>query len=476
MGSITYSPEPIAESFILDERPQSFIVGPVGSAKTTAILFKIVARAQQQRKSPRDGVRRSRWVIIRNTMTQLKDTTLKSWFTWFPDGQAGKWVSGTNTFWLKFADVEAEIMFRPLDTADDVRRVLSLEVTGAILDEFVEIPREIVDAVEGRCGRYPSAVDGGPTWWGMWGASNPGNEDSWWYDYLYSPWEDDFTGDAKRAKLGYHQQPSGFSPHAENLANLPGGVGYYQNLAVGKTDAWVKQFIEVQWGYSLKGKPVFQAFNPELHVAKRPIIYNPHLPLVMGFDPGFVWSAAVFGQQDHHGRVLVLKEVIGHQMGAQRFCRDKLKPTIAQFFPNAQLLIAADPACRSSAQTDERSVAQVVREEMGVPVRPAKTNLIEPRLQAVEDYLCRLNDVGASYLIDPGCTTLIRGFKSGYRYNVTNKGQQADVPEKNEYSHPHDANQYLCLAFQGEQARDARRRAGARAGFVTGAGHNPYVF
>jgi len=244
MGSITYTPEPIAEAFILDERPQSFIVGPVGSAKTTAILFKIVARAQQQRKSPRDGVRRSRWVIIRNTMTQLKDTTLKSWFTWFPDGQAGKWVSGTNTFWLKFADVEAEIMFRPLDTADDVRRVLSLEVTGAILDEFVEIPREIVDAVEGRCGRYPSAVDGGPTWWGMWGASNPGNEDSWWYDYLYSPWEDDFTGDAKRAKLGYHQQPSGFSPHAENLANLPGGVGYYQNLAVGKTDAWIKQFGE----------------------------------------------------------------------------------------------------------------------------------------------------------------------------------------------------------------------------------------
>lgn len=475
MASINYNPEPIAEAFILDERFYSYIIGPVGSAKTTAILFKIVHRAQLQKPSPIDGIRRTRWVLVRNTMPQLKDTTLKSWFTWFPDGQAGQWVSGTNTFWLRFGDVEAEILFRPLDTADDVRRVLSLEVTGAILDEFVEIPQEIVEALSGRCGRYPSAVDGGATWWGMWGASNPGNEDNWWFNWLYDPWEDDFTGDAKSSKLGYFQQPSGFSPHAENIDNLPGGRGYYNNLAVGKSDAWIKQFIEVNWGYSLKGKPVYQAFNPDLHVAKRPIVYNPHLPLIMGFDPGFVWSAAIFGQQDSHGRVLVLKEVIGHQMGAQRFCREKLKPAIAQCFPNAQLLISADPASSSSAQTDEKTVAKVLKEEMGVPVRPAKTNLIEPRLQAVEEYLCRLTDAGAAYLLDPSCVQLIRGFKSGYRYEVSNKGTQADKPDKNEYSHPHDANQYMCMAFKGEQARDARRRAGASVGFRSDQ-RNPYVY
>lgn len=474
MATINYNPEPIAEQFLKDERPQSFIVGPVGSAKTTAILFKIAYRAAKQKPSPVDGIRRTRWVIVRNTLQQLKDTTLKSWFTWFPDGQAGKWTSSTNTFWLRFGDVEAEILFRPLDTAEDVRRVLSLEVTGAILDEFVEIPREIVDAVEGRCGRYPSAVDGGATWWGMWGASNPGNEDSWWFDYLYEPWEDDFTGKAKEEKLGYYQQPSGFSPHAENVHNLPGGVGYYQNLAVGKTEAWVKQFIEVQWGYSLKGKPVFRAFNPDLHVAKRPLLYNPHLPLVVGFDPGYVYSAAIIGQQDKSGRVFVLKELIGHQMGARRFCHELLKPTLAREFPNPHLLIMADPAGQSASMTDEKSVFKVLREEMGVPVRAAPSNLLEPRLQAVEDYLCRLTGDGPAYVIDPSCTTLIRGFKSGYRYNVSNKGDQADKPEKNQYSHPHDANQYLCMAFQTESIRDARRRQAATVGFHSS--RNSYVY
>jgi hypothetical protein len=92
----------------------------------------------------------------------------------------------------------------------------------------------------------------------------------------------------------------------------------------------------------------------------------------------------------------------------------------------------------------------------------------------VEDYLTRLTDTGAAYLIDPSCTTLIRGFKSGYRYSVSSKGQQADTPEKNEYSHPHDANQYLCLALKGEEVRDARRRSASRVGFGP-TGGNPYV-
>lgn len=471
---INYTPEPIAEQFILDDRKQTFIVGPVGSAKTTAILFKIVHRAQLQAPNPVDGIRRTRWVIVRNTGTQLKDTTIKSWLTWFPAGMAGQWVGGFgNTFLLKFGDVEAEVLFRPLDGPDDVRRVLSLEVTGAILDEFVEIPQQIVEALDGRCGRYPSKKDGGATWWGMWGASNPGNEDSWWYDWLYSPWENDPTGEQKARKFGYHQQPSGFSPTAENLINLPGGQQYYQELAYGKDDNWVKQFIEVQWGYSLKGKPVYKAFNPEIHVAKRPLIYNPYLPLVMGFDAGLT-PAAVFGQQDPHGRILVLAELTSENMGARRFAKDKVLPMLSMRFPKCSLLVAADPATSQRAQTDERSVRQVLEEVLGVRVKPASSNTLVDRLDAVTDYLCRLTDAGPAMIIDPSCDKLIRGYKSGYRYSVSTKGQTADSPEKNDFSHVHDANQYMCMEFRTGAAREARRRTAATVGFARQS--NPYVY
>ena len=473
--SIVYAPEPIAEAFILDDRKQTFILGPVGSAKTTAILFKIVHRAQLQAPSPIDGVRRTRWVIVRNTNTQLKDTTIKSWLTWFPDGLAGKWVGGFgNTFLLKFGDVEAEVLFRPLDSPEDVRRVLSLEVTGAILDEFVEIPQAIVEALDGRCGRYPSAKDGGATWWGMWGASNPGNEDNWWYDWLYEPWPNDFDGSRKQQKFGYYEQPSGFSPHAENLNNLPGRQDYYRELAIGKSEEWIKQFIEVRWGYSLKGKPVYRAFNPELHVANRPLMYNPHLPLVMGFDAGLT-PAATFGQLDSYGRVVVLAELTSENMGAKRFANERIKPLLATRFPNAKLVIAADPATTQRAQTDERSVRQVLEQALNVRVHPAKSNTLVDRLGAVENYLCRLTDTGPAYLVDASCTQLIRGFKSGYRYSVSNKGETSPTPEKNHYSHVHDANQYMCMEFQGGAERDARRRAAASVGFHHNA-RNSYVF
>jgi len=474
--SITYAPEPVAEQFILDDRKQTFIVGPVGSAKTTAILFKIVHRAKLQAPSPHDGIRRTRWVVVRNTGTQLKDTTIKSWLTWFPAGAAGHWVGGFgNTFLLRFGDVEAEVLFRPLDSPEDVQRVLSLEVTGAILDEFVEIPQAIVEALDGRCGRYPSAKDGGATWWGMWGASNPGNEDSWWYDWLYSPWENDPQGTKKNRVFGYYQQPSGFSPHAENLTNLPGGRDYYTNLADGKSEAWIKQFIEVQWGYSLKGKPVYRAFKPEYHVSTRPLMYNPHLPLVMGFDAGLT-PAATFGQIDPHGRVLVLRELTSENMGARRFARDKIKPMLAMHFPQCRLLIAADPATTQRAQTDEQSVRQILEKELGVRVRPASSNTLADRLDAVNEFLCRLTDEGPAMLIDPSCTTLIRGFKSGYRYAVSTKGQTADSPEKNMFSHVHDACQYMCMEFKSGDARDARRRRAAAVGFGHNVQRNSYVW
>lgn len=185
MANLDYTPAPIISEFIKDYIPgelfYSFIVGPYGSAKTTGMLFKIAYMAGLQTKSPIDGIRRTRCVVVRNTAPQLADTTLKSWNIWFKDGVAGKWFATPKTFLLKFGDVECEVLFRALDTADDVSKVLSLEVTFAVLDEFVNIKTEIREGLSGRCGRYPPKIEGGATNFGMWGASNPGEEDTEWH-------------------------------------------------------------------------------------------------------------------------------------------------------------------------------------------------------------------------------------------------------------------------------------------------------
>lgn len=458
---IKYSPEPIAARFIRSKAFYNFIIGPVGSAKTTALLFKILFHAQMQEAGP-DGIRRTRWVVVRNTAPQLKDTTINSFFTWFKPGQMGKWVASRTMFVFEFGDVYAEVLFRPLDTPDDVSRVLSLEVTGAILDEFVEIPKEIVEALSGRCGRYPSSHEGGATWWGMWGASNPGNEDQWWYDWL----DIEDRGD-RPSNMSYFEQPSGFSPYAENLKNLPGGRGYYDNLAVGKSDEWIKQFIEVQWGFSLSGKPVYRVFNPEVHVAKEPIRFDPTGNIVVGFDAGLTPSA-IFGMQDSHGRVLVLDEVVSENMGAERFCKELLLPLMNSRFHTNTFTVVCDPAVTQRAQTNEQAVKDILEEQLGFNVETAYSNALAERLNSVESRLTRLTAVGPAYLIDARCKVLIRGFRSGYHYAVNTKGVTSPTPSKNEYSHPHDANQYMCMGF--DQAVRKQSLQKKFPGLLTGTG------
>lgn len=487
---INYKPAATVKEFILDYRPSElfydWIVGPVGSGKTSGIFFKLVYMASLQKPGP-DGIRRTKAVIVRNTMPQLRDTTLASWFLWFKDGQAGKWLATEKNFILRFGDVECEVLFRPLDTPDDIGRVLSLDVTFIILDEFVQIPKAIVEALSGRAGRYPSKKDGGATNWGMWGASNPDTEDNWWYEYLNNNHIDvervyvgeaDTTRRARRALMGlpedpagnirFFVQPSGLSDEAENIENLPGGTGYYTNQVRGKSIAWIKQFVECEWGFSIAGTPVLSTFRPALHLSKSPLRYNPLLPLVAGLDPGLAGSAVIFGQQDLHSRLLVLGELVQENYGAQRLIRERIKPYVSRRFPGAKLIIAPDPAAANRSQADEKPIVDEFKRHYEVKIET--NNRFALRLDALDHFCTTLTDVGPAMLIDEqACPILVRALKGGWRYaRDTKKDQIKGVdPDKNPYSHPGDASGYLARYFHRQTERELR--------YGVVAGRKPFV-
>ncbi len=468
---IQYTPPPTIKEFIKDFRPgelfYDWIVGPVGSGKTTGIFFKLIRMAKLQAPSS-DGIRRTRAVVVRNTMSQLRDTTLSSWGYWFKDGQAGTWHATHSRFVLRFDDVECEVLFRPLDTPQDVARVLSLEVTFAILDEFVEIPRAIIDALSARCGRYPSAVDGGATNWGMWGSSNPSTEDNWWFDYLHNnevhiqPAENTL-GLSNYRNARYFLQPSGFSDGAENVENLPGKRDYYVNQAKGKSEAWIKQFLEAQWGFSISGTPVVPSFKSSLHIAPGRLVYNPGLPLIVGFDPGIGGSAFIFGQEDHHSRLNVLGELVQSNLGAQRLIDEKLRPYLRRRFPDADVIIAPDPAASNRTQTDEKTVVDVFKKHFRIVTE--SSNRLPLRLNAIDHFTTRLTDEGPALQIDGHeCPILVRALKGGWRYAIDNKKdmmKSAD-PEKNNYSHPGDGFGYLCRYFHRQNEKSLRYGPGVK--------------
>lgn len=483
MTVLNYKPAPTIKAFILDYRPgelfYDWIIGPVGSGKTTGIFFKLAYMAGLQ-KPGRDGIRRTKAVIVRNTMPQLKDTTLASWNFWFKDGQAGKWHETDKRFILRFSDVECEVLFRPLDTPDDVARVLSLEVTFVIIDEFVQLPKEIIDALSARLGRYPSMADGGATNWGMWGSSNPDNEDIWWFEYLTNNHvdvervyigEDDDVRRARRMLSGlspdptgnvrYFVQPSGLSQEAENTEFLPGKEKYYENQIRGKSEAWIKQFVEAEWGFSIAGKPVVASFKPNFHIAKKSLRFNPLLPLVAGFDPGLAGSGLVFGQQDFDGRLLVLGELIQSNYGAKRLISERLRPYIVRRFPSCRLIIAPDPAAANRTGTDERTVVSEVQKHYEVKIET--NNRLPLRLDAIDHFCTFLTENGVALQIDENeCPMLIRALKGGWRFTMDVKKDimKGPDPEKNLYSHVGDGFGYLCRYFFRQTERELRYGGG----------------
>ncbi len=85
------------------------------------------------------------------------------------------------------------------------------------------------------------------------------------------------------------------------------------------------------------------------------------------------------------------------------------------------------------------------------------------RRAAVVSCLTRLVDGKPGLVVSPACRTLRTGFQGAYCYRrlrVTGDERYTDKPDKNKFSHPHDALQYLLSgAGEGRAVLGKERRA-----------------
>lgn len=416
------------------------------STKTTGGIAKIAYHAAKMAPC-KDGKRRSRAIWIRNTREQLRDTSIPDFLKWYPDGEYGMYLKTEYKFTLEFDDVICEVLFRGLDDANDVRRLLSLQASFAILDEFREIHPDIYNTVQGRLGRYPDRImngvgcvtDDGEQNSHLWGMSNPPDIDSFWEDLLTNPPEN----------VHVTIQPGGLSPEADWLHCLPDG--YYDNLAKGKTEDWIDVYINTQFGKSLSGKPVFRSFNRETHVSKtalRPTLYSVN-PILVGFDCTGLGPAAVVGQLGAGGKLYIYDCMWAEDMGPIRFIREVLMPMLTNKYSGSKVLVIIDPAGMARGN-DEKNVADMLT-TAGLAVIPASTNGIAARISAVEHYLTRMVDGNPGIMIDGvNAFPLIQALSGKYRFKINTKGDVADTPDKvRPWADLCDALQYLCLHADG---------------------------
>jgi hypothetical protein len=456
--AVAYTAPPTVAAFMKDEHFGRIIAGPVGSGKTTGCIFELLRRAAEQSPSL-DGLRYTRFAIVRQTLKQLKDTVLKDIVSWLK-GIANYKVSD-NTIYISVGSIRSEWLLIPLDNPEDQRRLLSAQLTGAWMSEAIEMDPDLVPPLSGRCGRYPSAGMGGATWFGIIADTNMPSEGSGWYKIMETDVPNDWA---------IFRQPGGLNDDAENLEWLTQtadtlklstddplrreqGREYYKRLARAQSPDWIKRYVHAEFGDDPSGSAVFrESFKMRFHVTENvdPVVGH---PILIGQDFGRD-PCAVFCQLDHKGRFLVLDEVVSEDMGLELHLARKdgggLRQKMLQDrFVGRPMAMIGDPAGLSRDSIYEENSFDVLRRH-GFTAVPAPTNDIDPRIRAVEAYLlARLGDKPA-FLVDRNrCPTVVRALSGGYRFAKTRGGVLRPKPEKNEYSHVMDALQYAALAAHG---------------------------
>ena len=327
-------------------------------------------------------------------------------------------------------------MLIPLDTKADQQRLLSLNLTGAWVSEFREIQTDLLDALSGRLGRFPSKAIAKPTWFGIVAESNPPDEDSEWYTKLEIE---------RPPNWAFFRQPGGLTKEAENVDNLPDD--YYENLLANNNTDWSHIHVHANYGKSLGGQAVFRAsFKPDFHIVeaeKLEIIEA--MPVMVGQDFGRT-PASLLGQIDNRGRLVIHDELISEDMGIEQFATTLLRPQLHAQCMGMKIFMVADPKGRDKSQTNEDSPFDVLR-RLGFDVYAAPTNNIDPRLRAVEQLLLHQVDGGPQLIISDKCGWLIQAMKYWYRYRRKQTGILEDKPEKTHpWSDLADCLQYMAMS------------------------------
>lgn len=447
-----YRAPPIVAKFLKSDANMRVIMGPQGSGKSSGSVIETLRRSIS-RKPDSDGIRRAKWVVVRNSVPMLRDTTIPTFLRWFPHGTLGTWHATDKYYHFKFGDVDALVQFRALDDKDDIAKLLSSEYTGCYFNEFREIDPVIHEAMTKRVGRWVTdpnwtQADIDATWYGIWADTNPPQVGSW----LHSMMEDN-----KPQSWDVFKQPSGRSPEAENRDHLRSD--YYDTD--GLSEEYIRVMIDGEYGYDQSGLPVFgKTYIPSFHNSKEPlhIRASTDCPLLIGLDAGLK-PAAVIGQQDYRDRLLVAGECYverSESMGMERFVTTRLLPYLRLHFPHAGCAyITGDPAINHRGQANEITPFDILTKYFSVAL--AYSDKLPARLGAAEQWLSGHVDGKAKIIFGPMTPFLQGALAHHYRFekkkNTGGIGDETkDTPEKNHPSNIADAFMYLCMHVGGAGA------------------------
>ena len=507
MKVITYQASKTGARLHASNKVVRGFLGCVGNGKTVTCVNEMHRLCVLQEPNS-DGLRLSKWAIIRNTYDMLETTTLETFRQWIPHDICSislKPMRGFMDYPLPDGTrVQAKFIFLALDRPDDVRKMLSLEVSGVLINEAKELPYAVLKAARERIGRYPSQVDGyidkddykAPrdangnyqpcTRKAVLMDTNPPEDDHWWYQLAEEGClrSNDST-QAKKAVskiFDFFRGPSPLlkkpdgeykaNPKAENIEFLPGGYQYYLDMVAGNTNDHINVMVLGNYGTIKDGKPVYPQYNDQVHCPEKALGIIEDLPIGLGWDGGLT-PACIIGQQTKRGQLRIISELIAEDMSVRQFARDVVKPFLQRNYYGIEIAFSfIDPSGGNRGESEAKSSLGILNDEyidnddndiieplnMGFETEEAPTNIPSRRIDAVNSYLIKMVDGEPGYLVSRKCPMIRKGKIGGYQYKrvqVAGEEKFKDKPDKNKYSHPADAEQYLALGFVGGYVNDA---------------------
>jgi hypothetical protein len=510
---VDYNAQPTAARFHASTALVRGFMGPVGNGKSVACITEMLRIAFDQWPNC-DGIRKSRWAIIRNTNPELRTTTLNTWKQWVPESISPITLNPIIMTTVKQplrdgsdTSIEMEVYFLAVDRPDDVKKLLSMELTGAFLNESRELSYAVVKGVRERIGRYPSVIDGyadkddykaprDPKTGKIKACkrkvlvmdTNPPEDDHWWYQLaeegcLRKSENKDLARRKTAEIFEFFRGPAPLikqhdgeyipSPGAENIDNLDGGYKYYLDMIAGNTEDHINVQVLGNYGHIQDGLPVYPTYNDRVHCSQKHFVAIEGITICLGWDFGLT-PACVIGQLTDTGQCRLIAELTSEDMvisgGAREFARDVVKPYLSQKFPNHKIGFSlGDPAGNNRGEGEGKSAIGILNDEylmdgdipldLGFTTDPAPTNDITRRLDAVGSFLSKMVGKGEpGLLVDKRCQSIRKGFLGGYKFKKIlmsgSEDRYRNTPDKNKYSHCHDAVQYLCLGFIGGYIND----------------------
>ncbi|MGI9507145.1 MAG: hypothetical protein ACR2RE_29235, partial [Geminicoccaceae bacterium] len=478
-----YSPSPTLKQFHQSDARFRVVRGPVGSGKTTAMCFELMEKAMAQEPNPR-GVRRTRWLVARNTYAELRDTTMRTWAEVFHPSIFGSptGLPPSHTLRFKLKDgtrVEAQVLFRSLESEQDIKKLLSLDITGAWLNECREFPPKVVAFLGLRIGRFPPKRDVPATWRGVIGDTNSPDDDHYLAKWEREPpmvadvveaasehadGEEDSYQESTAARFDFFVQPPGatkgdkgwvLNPDAENLQNLP--AGYYRDMMAAMDDDSISIYIGNLFGILFDGKPVWPTYSRFIHEINEAVEPDLDLPIALGMDYGLT-PACAFIQEDPSGRIIVFDEIVTDDMGADEFALeicDKIKSDYPRYWNGPAETLRdceafGDPSGDIRSQVD-KNTPHLMLWSHGIPAQPAYSNDFVIRRDAVARALKKRADTTPGLVIGPKCRDLRKAMSGGYSLSkmAGPNGAWQEKPNKGKYSHIAEALQYVVMEIIG---------------------------